>query len=141
MPIDKMNEYDFDQVLSRALRSSSQSVPADFTQRMIRQIRRSEERRILARIVLQERLALASCIILAGAVLFGGLVLPDAAVESLQHAARALTQHRHAFIEEIPQTVQVIRGQWQWFLALGAVAGFAVYNLADLWLGKRSWIV
>ena len=141
MSIDKLNECDFDEMLRRALRSSSQPVPADFTQRMIRQIRRSEERRILARIVLQERLALAGCIMLVAAVLTGGLVLPDAAAESLQHAARAFTQHRYAFIKEIPQVVQVIRGQWQWFLALGAVAGFAVYSLAGLWLGKRAYIL
>jgi hypothetical protein len=106
---------------------------------MLKRIRQSEEQRILARIVLQERLALAGCIALLVAVLAGGLVLPDAAAESLQHAARVFTQQRHSFIEEIPRTVQVIRGQWQWYLAFGAIAGLAVYSLAGLWLGKRVW--
>ena len=140
MPTDRLNECDFDQMLGRALQSSSQSVPADFTQRMLKRLRQSEEQRILARIVLQERLALAGCIVLVAAVLAGGLVLPDAAAESLQLGARAFTQQRHAFIEEIPRTVEVIRGQWQWYLALSAAAGFAVYSLAGLWLGKRLWI-
>jgi hypothetical protein len=107
---------------------------------MLKRLRQSEEQRILARIVLQERLALAGCIVLVAAVLAGGLVLPDAAAESLQLGARAFTQQRHAFIEEIPRTVEVIRGQWQWYLALSAAAGFAVYSLAGLWLGKRLWI-
>ncbi len=139
MPTDRLNEHEFDKMLGRALRSSSQPVPADFTQRMLKRLRQSEEQRILARIVLQERLALAGCIVLVVAVLVGGLLLPDVAAESLHRAARAFAQQGHAFIEEIPQAVEAIRGQWQWCLALVAAVGFAVYSLAGLWLGKRLW--
>lgn len=137
MPTDRLNEHEFDRMLGRALRSSSQPVPADFTQRMLKRIRQSEEQRVLARIVLQERLALAGCIVLVAVVLTGGLLLPDAAAESLHRTAEAFTQQGRAFIEEIPQTVEVIRGQWQWCLALGAAAGFAIYSFAALLLGDR----
>ena len=106
---------------------------------MLKRVRQSEEQRVLARIVLQEKLALVGCIALVAAVLAGSLVFPDAAVESLQRAARAFTQQRRAFLEEIPLTVEAIRGQWQWCLTLGAAAGFAIYSLAGLWLGKRLW--
>ena len=53
MSVDK--EKQFDEMLGRALRQHSEAVPADFTERMLRQIDSAEEQRILARVVLQER--------------------------------------------------------------------------------------
>lgn len=137
MPTDRLSEHEFDRMLGRALRSSLQPVPADFTQRMLKRIRQSEEQKILARIVLQERLALAGCIALVAAVLAGGLAFPDAAAELFQRAAGAFTQRGRAFIEGIPQTVGVVREQWQFCLAMAAASGFAVYSFAALLLGDR----
>jgi hypothetical protein len=137
MPTDRLSEHDFDKMLGRALRSSSQPVPADFTEKMLKRVRQCEEQRVLARIVLQERLALAGCIALVAAALVAGLVFPDASAEFLHRAAGALTQQGRAFVEEIPQTIEVIRGQWQWYLALAAGVVLAVYSAAGLWLGER----
>ncbi len=47
------------EMLGRTLRSFSPGVPADFTETMLRRIGQAEEQKILARVVLQERLALA----------------------------------------------------------------------------------
>jgi hypothetical protein len=104
---------------------------------MLKRLRQSEEQRILARIVLQERLALAGCIVLVAMVLAGGLFLPDAAAESLHRAAGAFTQRGLAFAEGIPQTIEAIQGQWQFCLTLAVAAGIALYSLAELWLGER----
>jgi hypothetical protein len=54
----------FDKILYQALKRHSEPVPADFAGRMLRQIREAENRRILARVVMEERLALAGCIVL-----------------------------------------------------------------------------
>ena len=137
MLTDRLSEHDFDRMLGRALRSSSQAVPAGFTGKMLKRVRKSQERKILARIVLQERLALAGCIALVAAALTAGLVFPDAAAEFLQRAAGAFTQQGRAFIEGIPQTVEAVREQWQFCLVMAAVLGFAVYSLAALLLGDR----
>jgi len=137
MPTDRLNECDFDQMLGRALRSSSQTVPANFTGRMLRRIRDSQERRILARIVLQERLALAGCIALPIAVLAGGLAFPDAAAELFQRAAGAFTQHGRVFADGIPQAVEAVREQWQFCLATAAACALAVYSFAALLLGDK----
>jgi hypothetical protein len=137
MPTDRLSEHDFDRLLGRALRSSSEAVPVDFTGKMLRRIRESQERKILARIVLQERLALAGCIALVAAALTTGLVFPDAAAEFLQRAAGAFPQQGRAFIDGIPQTVEAVRGQWQFCLAMAGGLGFAVYSFAALLLGDR----
>lgn len=137
MPTDRLNRRDFDEMLGRALRSSSQPVPADFTEKMLKRIRQSEEQKVLARVVLQERLALAGCIALVAAAVLAGLVFPDNAAEFLHRAAGAFTQQGRDFVDGIPQTIEAIRGQWQWCLALGAAAVLAFYSLAGLWLGER----
>lgn len=137
MPTDRLSEHEFDRMLGHALRLSSEAVPADFTGRMLKRIRESQERKILARIVLQERLALAGCVALVAAVLAGGLVFPDAAAEFFQRAAGAFTQQGRTFIEGIPQTVEAVREQWQFCLATAAALGFAVYSFAALLLGDR----
>lgn len=118
------------------MRSSSEAVPADFTRKMILRIRQSEERKVLACVVLQERLALAGCIALVVAVLIVGLVLPDAAAESLYHAAAAFTQRGLTFVEGIPQTMEAIREQVRFCLAMAVAIGFTVYSFAALLRGE-----
>ena len=78
MLADRLNKDDkFDEMLGRTLRSSSQAVPADFTQKMLNQIRQAEEQKILARVVLQERLALAGCIVFGAAAIVAVAAFPD----------------------------------------------------------------
>ena len=50
---DKLNEDKFDETLRRALRGHTEPVPTDFTAGLLRQIEQAQERRILARVVLE----------------------------------------------------------------------------------------
>jgi hypothetical protein len=137
MPTNKLSEDNFDKFLGRTLRSSSEPVPADFTRRMLKRIREADERRILARVVLQERLALAGCILLAAAAVAAVVFFPDAIAEVFRSAAGGFTEQGRVFIDRIPRAVEAVQGQWQFYTVLTAVFGFAVYGLVGLFVGDR----
>ncbi|GAG10494.1 unnamed protein product, partial [marine sediment metagenome] len=104
MPVsaDKLNKNKdkFDKTLRQALQLSSGPSPADFTERILRQIRQAEERRILARVVLQERLALAGCIVLGTLVIVMAAVLPG--------VAGSFTERIEVFISKIGQATETL---------------------------------
>jgi len=138
MLADRINKDDkFDKMLGRALRSSSEPVPADFTKRMLRRIRQAEEQKILARVILQERLALAGCIVFGAAAIVAVVAFPGAIAAVFQSAAGSLTARGGALVDRIPQTIETVRGQWQLYTVLAAIAGFAVYSIVDLLAGDR----
>jgi len=138
MLADRLNKDDkFDEMLGRTLRSSSQAVPADFTQRMLSQIRQAEEQKILARVVLQERLALAGCFALGAAAIIAMAVFPDTITAVFNSIVRSFTAQSSALVNRIPRSINTVRDQWQLFTVLAALAGFAVYSLLDLLAGDR----
>ncbi len=138
MLADRLNTNDkFDKMLGRALRSSSPGVPADFTETMLRRIRQAEEQKILARVVLQERLALAGCIVFGAAAIVAVAAFPGAIAAVFQNIAGSFTERGGALVDRIPQTIETVQGQWQLYTVLAAMAGFAVYSLADLLAGDR----
>ena len=134
---NRPNEDKFDQMLGRALQKHSEPVPADFTERMLRQIKEAQEQRILARVVLQERLALAGCVVLGAAAIVAVVSFPGAVAAVLGSIAGSFTEQSGALIGKIPQTIEAVRGEWQFYAVMGAVFGFAVYSLVDLLLGDR----
>ncbi len=138
MLADRLNIDDkFDKMLGRTLRSFSEPVPADFTERMLGRIRQAEEQKILARVVLQERLALAGCIVFGAAAIVAVAAFPGAIAAVFQSAAGSFTERGGALVDRIPQTIETVRGQWQLYTVLAAMAGFAVYSLVDLLAGDR----
>ncbi len=138
MLADRLNIDDkFDKMLGRTLRSFSEPVPADFTERMLRRIRQAEEQKILARVVLQERLALAGCIVFGAAAIVAAAAFPDTIAAVFQSIAGNFTARGGALVDRIPQTIETVRGQWQLYTVLTAMAGFAVYSLVDLLAGDR----
>jgi len=142
MLADRLNADDkFGEMLGRTLRSSSEPVPADFTDWMLKRIRQAEEQKILTRVVLQERLALAGCIVLGFAAFVAVVAFPDASVEGFQTVARSVTERGGALVDRIPQTIETVRGQWHFYTILAAVSVFALYSIADLLLGDRLRIV
>jgi hypothetical protein len=86
---------------------------------------------------LQERLALAGCIVLAAAAVAAVVVFPDAIAQVFRSAAGGFTEQGRVFIDRIPQAVEAVQGQWQFYTVLAAVFGFAVYGLAGLFVGDR----
>ncbi len=134
---NRPNEDKFDQKLGRALQKHSEPVPADFTERMLRRIEEAEQRQVLARVVLQERLALAGSIILGIAALVVVVFFPSTVTGFLGSIGGSFTEQSSALIGRIPQAIEAVRGQWQFYTVMGAVFGFAVYSLVDLLLGDR----
>ncbi|MBW7991230.1 MAG: hypothetical protein FVQ84_14630 [Planctomycetes bacterium] len=138
MLADRLNKDDkFDEMLGRTLRRSSQAVPADFTQRMLSQIRQAEEKKILARVVLQERLALAGCFALGAAAIIAMTVFPDTITAVFNNIVGGFTSRSSTLVSRIPRTIETVRDQWQLYSVLAAMAGFAVYSLLDLLAGDR----
>jgi len=120
-------EEKFDEMLGRALQGHSEPVPADFTARMLRQIREDQEQRILARVVLQERLSLAGSIALGVIVVVVAMAFPGISVNLVKQAG--------GFISKISQAVEAVRYEWQLYTVFVGVFGFAVYSLVDLLVG------
>ena len=76
MSENKLDEQ-LDEILRQSLREYSVAVPDDFTAKISKQIREEHQRRILAKVVLQERLALAGCIILGVIAVVFAVIFPD----------------------------------------------------------------
>jgi len=134
---NRPSEDKFDEMLGRALQRHSEPVPADFTERMLRQIKEAREQRILARVVLQERLALAGCVVLGAAAIVAVVAFPGRVTGIFGSIAGSFTEQGSALIGRILQTIEAVRGEWQFYTVMGAVFGFAVYSLVDLLLGDR----
>jgi hypothetical protein len=138
MLTNRMNTDDkFDEMLGRALRSSSPGAPADFSQRMLGRIRQAQEQKILAHVILQERLALAGCIVFGAAAIIAVLAFPETLAAVFQSIAGGFTARSSALVDRIPQTIEAVRSQWQIYTGLAVMAGFAVYSLVDLLAGDR----
>jgi len=143
MMTDKLNEDKFGEMLGRALQSHSEPVPADFTERMLRQVREAEEQRILARVVWQERLALAGCIVLGVIAIVAVAVFPDRIAEVLRSIAGGFTEQGKALVDKMTPTVDIeavsgeVSGKWQFYTVLALVFGFAIYSLVDMLVGDR----
>lgn len=137
MSTNRLNEDRFDHMLQRSLQGHCEPVPAGFTARVLREVEISEEQRILARVVWQERLALAGCILLGAAAFVGALLSPGRAVSLLRSLAGSFIEHGGALLDRIPQVVGVVGGDWRLCVVLAVALGFAVYSLAELFLGDR----
>ncbi len=138
MLADRLNKDDkFDEMLGRTLRRSSQAAPPDFTRKMLSQIRQAEEQKILARVVLQERLALAGCFALGAAAIIAMVAFPDTITAVFNSIVGSFTERGGALVNRIPQSIETLRDQWQLYTILAAIAGFAVYSLVDLLAGDR----
>jgi len=123
-------EENFDIMLSQALRERSEPVPVDFTDRISRQIKEAEEQRILARVVMEERLALAGCIVLGIMAIVSLVVFPGVAVSFKELVETS--------VRKITQAVEIVHYEWQLYTAFAGIFGFAVYSLVDL-LATDSW--
>jgi hypothetical protein len=138
MLADRLNKDDkFDEMLGRTLRSSSQPVPADFTRKMIERLRKAEEQKILARVVLQERLALAGCFVIGAAAIIVMAAFPETITAVFNSITGGLARGGDALFDRMPKTIETVRDKWQLYTVFAAMAGFAVYSLIDLLTGGR----
>ncbi len=139
MVTGSLNEDKFDEMLGQSLRRHSEPVPADFTERMLRQVREVQERQILTRVVLQERLSLAGCIVFGVLAAVGVTVFPGRIVGILRRIAAGLTARGGAVVDGIGRTISIetVRSEWQMYTILALVLGFALYCVVDMLVGDR----
>jgi len=136
MSTDKLAQDRFDEMLRQALKGHSEPVPADFTNMMLRQIIDAQERRILARVVLQERLTLAACIVFGSIAIVAATVFPDIVAAVFRGIATSLTQQGEALTNKVPLAIRAFCSEWQFYTVLGGVLGFAIYSFVELLLGN-----
>ena len=123
-------EEEFNKILSGALKRHSGPVPAAFTERVSNRIRELEEERILTRVVMEERLALAGCIVLSIIAIVSLLAFPNitAGFKEL-----ILVSTRRVIL-----AVEITNYKWYLYTAFAGIFGFAVYRLMDL-LVSDTW--
>jgi hypothetical protein len=124
MSTDKLNEEKFDEMLRRTLRASSQPSPVDFTDRVLKQLRAVEEQKILARVVWQERLALAGCIAVAIAGIAAAVIF--AAIDG------GFTPTVQLLIYQTGLAIKTFSSQWQLYAFCAGVFVLTGYSLIDL---------
>jgi hypothetical protein len=140
---DKLSEDKFGEMLGRALQSHSEPVPADFTERMLSRIEEAEQQRILARVVWQERLALAGCIAAGVLAIAAVVVFPDKIAGVFRSIAGGFTEQGKAWVDKMTPNVDIdavsgeVSSKWQFYAVLGLVFGFAVYSFVDMLVGDR----
>ena len=137
MPANRPNQGNFDEMLGRALRRHSEPIPADFTERVLRQARELDEKRIISRVIWQGRLALAGTILLGVAAIAGVVALPGRIGAILRSVGVGFTERGGALLDRFPQAVGVVRNEWQFYAVLAVLLAFAVFCLLDLLVGDR----
>ena len=85
MIANRLSKNRLDENLRHALRAHAEPVPLDFTGKILSDIKKTEERKILSQTVLQERLALASCIFSTGTAILAIFALPDLIANIVDH--------------------------------------------------------
>lgn len=139
MATGNLNEDKFDEILGQSLRRHSESVPAGFTERMLSQIEEAVQKEILARVIWQERLALAGCIVFGALAAIGVTIFPGRIAGVLRDIATGFTERSGALVDGIGQTISIetVRSEWQLYAVLALVLGFAVYSFVDMLVGDR----
>ena len=117
-------EDNFDKTLAKALKSHTGPVPYNFTEQVLEQIRREHEQKVLARVVLQERLALAGCIVLGVIMIVVRVTSADVAVD--------FTELMRTSINKANETAALIISQWQSIAAFMVAMGFILYSFIRL---------
>ncbi len=74
--------------------------------------------------VMEERVALAGCVVSGIIVVVVAAVFPGIAAN--------FTKQVDVFINKISQTIEAVSYGWRFYMAFAGLLGFAVYNLVDL---------
>jgi hypothetical protein len=135
----KLSEDKFDEMLGKSLRRHSEPVSADFTERMLKQIEEAEQRRILGRVVLQERLSLAGCIVFSVLAVVGIAVFPGRIAGILRGIGAGFTERGGALVDGIGESISIeaIRSEWQLYTILALVLVLAFVCILDTLVGEK----
>jgi hypothetical protein len=133
-PIDNP---DFDQILTRALREHNEPVPPDFTCKVLARIDQKCQRAVLARVVRQERLALAACILPVAAAAVAFLTNASRVAVFLKDIVAILTRRGGDVFGRVPGLAEAVGADWRFYAVLAGVLVLAACSFADLVLGDR----
>lgn len=127
LPENKNNTDKFDKFLKDSLKQYCSPVPADFPKRMLDNLRQFEQQEALRRIIWQERMLLAACILLpvAGIILIlmfpNILLVPTQLYEAMclltQKAMADIIQQWQLWIYYIMSTIAVLYALYEVLLA------------------------
>jgi hypothetical protein len=132
--MDKLKDrFDFvPDGLTRALQRHREPVPADFTDKVLRKLRQAQGQKILARVVLQERLALTGCVIFSCIAIWATIFFPEITEVLFQSIAKIVTLQGEALAYRIQQTIIAFGADWQTYTILALALGFAAYSIIEL---------
>jgi ABC-type microcin C transport system permease subunit YejE len=128
MAADK-SDRQLDEILRQSLLKYPVAVPEDFTTKLSRKLREEQQRRLLAKVVLQERIALAGCIL---------LVVVAAIFVVVFSGIAGIFIPMMTWIDEVSRAIEALYYQPQYYMIFFVVVlGFAIYSLVDLLVGDR----
>ena len=119
-------EKQFDRMLTDGLRRCEKTVSADFADKVLSGVQMQTQQKLLAKVVLQERLALAGCIMTSIGAIAVILIFPQV-IETLSERIMQLCSN-------IAQANIDTSGQFEWqplmiFAIVAAVAACGVFEL------------
>ena len=137
MPAKNRNEDKFDEMLGAALRRHCEAVPVDFSERILEQVRELDDRRVLAQVVLQKRLALSASIVFGGLAILGAVFFPARILTILKSIGAGLVGYGGGMLGKTQQAIDVFRVEWQFYTVLAVLLAFAVCCLMGLLFEDR----
>ena len=123
------NEKQFDRMLTDGLRRCEKTVSADFADKVLSGVQLRVQQKLLAKVVLQERLALAGCIMASiGAI---------AVIVFLQQITETLSGLMARLSGSIGQAIISGQFQWQPLMILAIVAAVAACGISELFFAEN----
>ena len=139
MPADKSQEKKrcqepfskFDQMLTDGLRRCEKTVSADFADKVVSGVQLQAQQRFLAKVILQERLALAGCIMIPIMAIAAILIFPQV-IETLSERIMQLCSNiAQANIDTSRQF------EWQPMMVFAIAAAVALYGVFELFFAEN----
>ncbi len=130
MQADKsQNEKQFDQILTDGLGQYKKTVSPDFTDKVISRLQLQTQQKLLAKVILQERLAIAGCVITSIAAI--------AVISFFPQVIETLSSRMARSCSSIAQTI--ISGQFEWkpLLTLTIAVVTAACGIFELFFAKN----
>ena len=130
MPADRsQNEKQFDRMLTDGLRRCEKTVSADFADKVLSSVQLRAQQKLLAKVILQERLALAGCIMASiGAI---------AVIVFLQQITEMLSGLTARLSGSIAQAIISGQFEWQPMMILTIAAAVAACGISELFFAEN----
>ena len=126
MQVENINQNDkFDNNLRSALTAPLEHIRPDFADDITQRLKKRYQQKLLAKVILQERLALAGCILTPAAALLAMFTCPQ--------LVTGLSAWMNNCLDTFSTLITTEQFNWQIWTILAAVA-LAIYSLINLFL-------